>query len=229
MARGDPARASQEEGLAVTLLSAAALLHNSDGLISEAVLGEISVPGWLRIVTPEVSRLGISHRYQFALHVDVLPAHFPPGKVWKKSLNWAVSERISGDKFGVSDPTPLILQAYERMARQLAPSLFELDPRIGESFADDPPPEECPLFDPISPLARFPYPHKIYRDISEWCLEYGKARKDYHLIPSVSSFPPCVFCSESVILHEYPDEIVWGGGNIGCVHQICAPWINEGR
>lgn len=147
-------------------------------------------------------------------------------------MEWAVAMQIEGTQFGtlhITDAEKVAFEGIKHMAYKLSPSLYEFDPRIGMNLAEEldwlptrfP---SCPLFDPPSPIRRPTTGFQYYRQVSKWCQDNRLPRTSH---PGGTPLDEgCVFCRESVIAHPFPEEIIWGGGNIGWVHRYCAPWVD---
>lgn len=208
------------------LSSVSEVLNNSSGLLEEQVFGSIravDVP-WIHI-TWESSREGISNSINLTLRAQVLPERLPPGRTWKKDPLWGQKQLVPGYRFNTqtaAESEMVVVQAFVDMARKFAPHFYEIDPRIGLSMCVPGFPES-PLFDPPEGGLQSPtYCLSLYKRITEWCMGNVGQR---HLYPHKHQGTECVFCHESVVVHEVPEEIVWGGGNTGWVHHRCAPWI----
>jgi hypothetical protein len=203
------------------------VLNNSHGLIQEHVLGEVrpeQVP-WLSI-TYKTEREGISNAINLTLEVLVLRENLPEGWTWKRDLVWAQRHQISGHKFGslAADSTQaerFALSVFSDLARRFAPTFYEVDPRIGQTMAGKKFPMS-PLFDPSVSIQRPDFCFDFYQRVTEWL---GGRGEDRHFYPQKYPGPGCVFCRENVVEHEHPEEVLWGGGNVGWVHHSCAPWI----
>lgn len=186
-------------------------------------MGEIPVETlpYLKIETI-IDRQGITSSLSVTLVVRVDRTQLPPGKPWKRKDSWSQKAVLKSAALE-SDQVEFerkVVQTFVSAASQLAPSLFELDPRIGVTLKGKILP--CPLFDPTEPN-RNPatLPLKIRRALA-W------AQKN-QLSPS--AFPgklwaaDCVFCANSVTQGCDPGSVVWGGGNIGWIHVACGSWI----
>jgi hypothetical protein len=203
------------------------VLNNSHGLIREHVLGEIQpeqVP-WL-LVRYKTEREGISNDVNLTLEVRVVPERLPVGWTWKRDTSWAQRHRISGHKFGSlaadsAQAERFALSVFSDLARRFAPTFYEIDPRIGLSMEGAKFPMS-PLFDPSGGSQRPTFCFDIYKKISDWSGGDTSQRFRY---PENLPGCECVFCRESVVAHEFPEDVIWGGGNVGWVHSDCAPWI----
>jgi hypothetical protein len=182
---------------------------------------------WIALVS-ETEREGISNSIAITLEVIIIPENLPSGLSWKREGVTLVQKHvISGHRFGtqtVSEAEMIILMAFEELARRFAPHLYEIDPRIGftlnmESFPSS------PLFDP-----------QDRKQNPTFCLKMLKQITKLHESPWMDSSidrvshpeTACVFC-KNYVLQDSPDQIVWGGGNVGWVHCGCAPWIRVQR
>jgi len=211
-------------------------LSNSTDLLLETVFGGVDykeVP-WIECFFL-VEREGITNNLLLGLETKIKPMYLPTNLTWKKKeVLWNVRQKIQGEKFlrvGVDEN--FVLKSLEEMAHKCAPSFYEIDPRIGMFHIDDPKPiPECPLFDPINPIARASTTYRVYQ--KEWS---NSGSRMMGQPSSLSLAFPCVFCSISVLdatpssLFRVATEnrVVWGGGNIGWVHRKCAPWIPQSR
>lgn len=210
------------------LSEVAEALNNSQDLLEESIFGALKAE-----YTPYMSfealseREGLSNSIAVRLEIRIHPEKLPPGWVWKKDTRWGQRASIPGSKFGsaagASNPEQVVLRVFEDLARRFAPNFYELDPRIGYTMQDTTFPVS-PLFDPAPSSERHPsFAYNIYQRITDWCKGDPNARFRY---PGLSKFKAeCVFCNQSVLAHESPKEIVWGGGNIGWAHTECASWI----
>lgn len=180
-----------------------------------------------------LEREGITNNLLLGLEIKVKPAYLPQNFTWKKNVLWNYRQKIQGEKFlGLKVDENFVLKTLKEMAQKCAPSLYEIDPRIGMFHIDGPKPiPECPLFDSIKPIERASTAYQVYQ--REWSNSSSGMRQP--VLHKVAF--PCVFCSISVLdtnpssLFRVATEnrVVWGGGNIGWVHRQCAPWIPKSR
>jgi len=204
------------------------VVNNSDGLIEEIVLGDLTfraIP-WVE-VTYSFEREGITNNHSLTLRVRIRPEFLPPGLTWKKEPLWVAKEIINGHKFAspsMNDSEEVVFQSFKKLAEKLAPSFYEIDPRIGLSFAGETFPNS-PLFDPPLNIRRPSTGFHHYRKTVDWA---EKHRLPLTSAPaSAPTVDNCALCQESVIQSPDPETIVWGGGNVGWVHLECAPWIED--
>jgi hypothetical protein len=213
----------------LSLTQVADVLSNSEGLLDEHTLGSLTTIPWIE-TSYLTSREGISNSITISLEVLVKPEHLPKGWTWKKDCQWSQRHIISGDKFGSMATNPdaeiFLISVFVDLARRFAPTFFEIDPRMGFTMLDAitngfP---SSPLFDPSPPM-RTPLLYvEVYQEITDWTEDNMFLRSKY---PELKRGMECVFCNKSVVVHDTPEEILWGGGNISWVHKECAHWINR--
>jgi len=207
----------------VTLIQNFQSLSQDQRFLRTSVLGDLYQEE-IRFLDFDVAhvREGISNNIVVYLTVRILTENLPSGTTWKFSEStFKKTGRLSGSKFvsqSKDDSAREIAQVIENLAYQISPYLYEVDPRIGRDIGENPFPES-PLFDPTLEIRRPAHNASVY-----W-----KARAE-DPSPGPDAYEAqdsdrCAFCSESVIWAPSPEEILWGGGNLGWVHQICAPWI----
>ena len=109
---------------------------------------------------------------------------------------------------------------------QIAPRLFEIDPRIGTEVTGHL--SRCPLFDPpnMNTLART-------GDVIRRTIEKGGAapmaaatQLESYLVEGHDG-AKCPFCDQVFMVEDPDDEIIWAGGNLGWVHVKCHPTIRK--
>lgn len=210
------------------LSQVAEALNNSQDLLEESVLGAMlakHIP-WIALEA-YTEREGLSNNIAVRLEIHILPESLPVTWSWKKDTYWVQRHSIAGNKFGPAaghtNPEAVVLGVFESLARRFAPNFYEIDPRIGYTMQDSTFPVS-PLFDPELQTAQHPsIAFNAYQRVTTWCKGDLNSRFRY---PGLrNSQTDCVFCHQNVLAHEIPKEIVWGGGNIGWVHDDCAPWI----
>jgi hypothetical protein len=117
-----------------------------------------------------------------------------------------------------TDQFRLISQTYYRIARKMARSLFENDPRIGLYLITQFP--DCPLFDP-------PYIENTYRFYLTQ-VEAMMSRADLDARKNLQTCPFCqgpMFCIGLPHVHTAAEGGIWCGGTVGFAHPSCAPWV----
>lgn len=93
----------------------------------------------------------------------------------------------------------VLKEAFNELAVKIAPKMYELDPRIGMSILLGGGFPVSPLFDRVN------FNPAIHA-------ERYLSKNTYHN-------SECPFCQ---LLTD--DTSIWGGGNLGWVHKVCAPW-----
>lgn len=143
---------------------------------------------------------------------------------WKEEARFSAKTSISQPKLFALDPDKArdrILESLVSMACNIAPSLFEVDPRIGRGLDESFP--RSPLLDPPGDLhLKLPLLAK-------------KMKSEPQHLPEARSRFFCPLCSRPLFPHDAHDflkemkevSVIWGGGNLGWVHACCAPWVSE--
>lgn len=167
-----------------------------------------------------------AYRDQWTLEVT----HIPTKARWgsQVSLDTKALEVASE-----STAQMMLEDAILRLARQVAPHLYHLDPRIGTMFTGvngDPLPS-CPLFDRIDGAG--------YRQ--EQALR-NLTTKTAGLLALTSKTPSeiesavkidvphsCPFCRESLLFPVSGKAVVWGGGALCWTHKECLPAPTRNR
>jgi hypothetical protein len=199
------------------------VFNNTPDLIDETILGRTGIPPYLER-DYLIGREGIGNNLRLEIEVTIFPDRLVEPLSWKKTVTkFRATEEYVDRSFNTrsqQEAESAILRHFESIAQKLAPSLFEIDPRIGKTILF--PFDRCPLFDP-GENSRTPFfGHSFFQKIFGWA-------KENHL--PVSSYPgeipitPCPFCGRGVIGDSSPRDIYWGGGNIGWIHGECGPWL----
>jgi hypothetical protein len=125
------------------------------------------------------------------------------------------------------DTEQFIWRSYHAIARKMARTLFEFDPRIGlplNKFFPD-----CPLFDPSYIVV--PYQNYLGDGVKP-TLKPGITATtniiDYR--ETFNTLTTCHFCMDRIA--PYGGGVlpgVWCGGNVGFAHDNCAPWVEPRR
>lgn len=112
----------------------------------------------------------------------------------------------------------IALQVLQNLVRQVAPKLFEIDPRIGVTVSPQLP--RYPLFDPTHMGQLLQSAHFMDQVLqgSPESLSYLKSGE-----PGTS----CPFCEAAFLVEDKDSEIAWGGGNLGWVHRKCHPILKQ--
>lgn len=115
-----------------------------------------------------------------------------------------------------------------RLARQVAPHMYHLDPRIGTMFTGvngDPLPS-CPLFDRIDG-AGFRQEQALRTLTTRTAqLQHLTSKTPSEVEPAIHSggVPhTCPFCRESLLFPVSGKAVVWGGGALCWTHKECLP------
>lgn len=194
-------------------------------MIRERVLGE-KLPN-ADYVTIEIftQREGITNNLTLRMDVRIDPSLLPRNRKWKGKLNFASMTTFSEKSFNTAtqaDVEERILHSFVGLSSKLAPSLFELDPRIGWLLPKPIP--SSPLFDPPERERHPTVVPRIYKKILEWSTTNRLSVSAY---PGQINAPPCPFCGKGVIGDAETEAVLWGGGNLGWIHDRCGSWILE--
>lgn len=128
-----------------------------------------------------------------------------------------IREVFSTKKVPQEDLEREIWRSYYEIARKMAYKLFEEDPRIGLSLSEHFP--DCPLFDP-------PYLAAPYRNYLREKGGDGIWKKKPETLEVKRTLTTCPRCEEP--MHPFGGSRkpgVWCGGNLGFLHEECAPWV----
>ena len=169
-----------------------------------------------------MDRIGISNSMHISLRVQILPQLLPWRWTWNRPLEWEQRCQVVLVAHRKDSPETFILESFTDLARRFSFNFYELDPRIGVAISS--PLLSSPLFDPMD-VERDPlFCSNLHRSILEW-ESYSSQSYSHPLISEPST--KCIFCTESVLRYSKPEEVHWGGGNLGWVHRACAPWVTE--
>ena len=115
-----------------------------------------------------------------------------------------------------------------RLARQVAPHMYHLDPRIGTMFTGvngDPLPS-CPLFDRIDG-AGFRQEQALRTLTTKTAqLQHLTSKTPSEVEPAIHGCGvphTCPFCRESLLFPVSGKAVVWGGGALCWTHKECLP------
>lgn len=192
-------------------------------MIRESVLGEKLPNADYVKIEIFTQREGITNNLTLRMDVTIDPTLLPPNRTWKGKLAFASMTPFSEKSFNTASQTEVeeqILRAFIGLASKLAPSLFELDPRIGMHLGMAFP--SSPLFDPPDRARHPAVVPRIYKKIHDWATTNQLAMSAY---PGSIQAPPCPFCGKGVIGDAEPEEILWAGGNLGWIHGKCGSWM----
>lgn len=103
------------------------------------------------------------------------------------------------------------------MLAQLAPRLFELDPRRGDPF--DHPFPGCPLFDPREVSGRLTQLVEVAQ--RDWVWQVPLPLDPTSVL--ARRVGTCAVCGQRVYARRFRDPVFWAGGNAGFVHKGCWP------
>jgi hypothetical protein len=124
---------------------------------------------------------------------------------------------LSLKRVAVEDVERTVWSAYHGVARKMSRWLYEKDPRIGLSLAEGFP--NCPLFDP-------PYLAAPIRNYLQQKGGDGIWKKQPETVNVREILTTCPFCKGSIYPYNGSRRLgVWCGGNLGFVHEDCAPWV----
>lgn len=138
---------------------------------------------------------------------DFLHPEADKGKTFaRKTLG--LQDVTSNDLMGV------IVQHLLEMAAHVAPSLYEIDPRIGM-------PIQLPMDMPNFVLSKTSFPKSPIFDPPR-----NNLAKEAELFAARRWTPICAVCGNNRKFEKLEDsDFYWGGGNVKWIHGMCAPWI----
>ncbi len=121
---------------------------------------------------------------------------------------------VSFETVVVADFQDLFLRHVLDLMSNIAPRMYEVDPRIGMTLVL---PNDMPTF--VLSKSKFPR-----------CLIFDPPRdnlsKEAELFVAKRWTPICALCGNNRRFERLEDcDFYWGGGNIKWVHGVCAPWI----
>jgi len=163
-----------------------------------------------------------AYRDQWTLEVT----HIPTKTRWaaQATLDTKALEDVSSDETALM----MLEDAILRLARQVAPHMYHLDPRIGTMFTGvngDPLPS-CPLFDRIDG-AGFRQEQTLRALTTRTAqLQHLTSKTPSEVEPAihVGGVPhTCPFCRESLLFPVSGKAVVWGGGALCWTHKECLP------
>ena len=176
-------------------------------LVLSIVLGDVAPSDYPGIT------VGVLYQYDVFREEMILGLNV---KVESVSQEFVLREVLSRKTLAQSnvDTEQAIWRVYHSIAKKMSSKLFEHDPRIGLPMNVKFP--DCPLFDPS--YITHPY--------CQYLVEKRSGKTPTAVAEVIRVLTTCPFCQGRI--HPFGDSRrpgVWGGGNVGFVHEDCAPWV----
>ena len=162
-----------------------------------------------------------TYRDQWTLEVT----HTPTKARWASLVSLDTQALAAASE---STAQMMLEDAILRLARQVAPLMYHLDPRIGTMFTgvNGDPLLSCPLFDRIDG-AGFRQEQTLRALTTKTAqLQHLTSKTPSEVEPALhgGGVPhTCPFCRESLLFPVSGKAVVWGGGALCWTHKECLP------
>jgi len=126
---------------------------------------------------------------------------------------------VSHYELRLEQSVDIALEVLKQLVGQVAPHLYEIDPRIGLTVSEHL--VRYPLFDPPN-MGELLY---SARAIGQMLNINSSSLSPQQYLESGEAGTCCPFCEAAFLIEDKDSEIAWGGGNLGWVHRKCHPTL----